>query len=136
MIHSYEDPRKGQTPFLYWHARIVGIYHLVIQTRDGSTTTLSDEIHIDVLFVRWFEICFTDYESGWRAQRLHKLRFLPDNNLQGHAFGFADPNEVIRMVHIIPDFSSVRTKELWVRPSVAAQDAHPDGEYPVYYIAM
>jgi hypothetical protein len=97
---------------------------------------LGPEIRIDILFVRWFDFCSIDGDSGWRARRLHKIQFLPDDDSQGPAFGFLDPNEVIRMVHTIPDFSSDRTKELWVNPRVAKRDSHSDGEYPIYYIAM
>jgi len=73
MIHSYEDTHEGQTLPPYWHARIIGIYHLDIQMWTGSTPVLSPEMHIDVLFMRWFDFCSTDGDSGWRARRLHKI---------------------------------------------------------------
>jgi len=105
--------------------------------RTESTAALSPEMRIDILFVQWFEFSSTDGNSGWRARCLHKIKFLPNDDLKGHAFGFLDPNKVIWMVHTIPDFSSDRTKELWVNPLTSvARWAHPDGEYPIYYIAM
>ncbi len=134
---SYEGGREVRTPCPYWHARIVGIYHLDLQMRTESTTALSPERRMNILFVRWFKISSTDGDSGWRARRLHKIKFLPEDDSEGHVFGFLDPNEVIRMVHTIPDFSSDRTKELWVNPLTSvARWAHPDGEYPIYYVAM
>ena len=67
---------------------------------------------------------------------MHKVGFLPDTNANGPAFGFLDPNEVIQMVHLIPDFSSVHTKELLTGESMAVPNPHPEGEYPMYYVAM
>ena len=67
---------------------------------------------------------------------MHKVRFLPDTNANGPAFGFLDLNEVIWMVHLILDFSSVRTKEMLTRRSMAVPNPHPEGEYPMYYVAM
>ena len=73
---------------------------------------LTDVQRMDVLFVRWFGL---DSIGGWRAQRMHSLGFLPDTDALGPAFGFLDPNEVIRMVHLIPDFVSGRTHDLFMR---------------------
>ncbi|KAH9039665.1 hypothetical protein EDB85DRAFT_2141171 [Lactarius pseudohatsudake] len=136
LVLSHEDGSEGQPAFPYWHARIVGIYRFMVRERIEGGTGLSPASQMDVLFVRWFGFDSPDGQSGWGARQLHKVGFLPDTNLQGPAFGFLDPNEVIRMVHLIPDFASVRTKELLTGPSIAARDAHPDGEYPVYYVAM
>ena len=120
MVLSHEDGVDGRPAFPYWHARIIGIYHVLVQAG------LEPPSWMDVLFVRWFGFNFPDGQSGWRARHMHKVRFLPDTNIHGPAFGFLDPNEVICMVHLIPDFTSIRTKELLT----------PEGEYPVYYIAM
>jgi len=67
---------------------------------------------------------------------MHTVGFLPDTDAHGPAFGFLDPNEVIRMVHVIPVFSHARVKNLITGPSMVIRDPHPDGEYPVYYVAM
>jgi hypothetical protein len=88
---------------------------------------------MDVLFVRWFGL---DSIGGWRAQQMHSVGFLPDTDTLGPAFGFLDPDEVIRMVHLIPDFVSGRTQDLLSRPSVAIQTPHADGEYKQYYVGM
>ena len=62
--------------------------------------------------------------------------FYPIPTYIGPAFGFLDPNEVICMVHLIPDFASDHTKELLTGQLMADPDPHPEGEYPVYYVAM
>lgn len=136
IVLSHEDGNEGQPVFPYWHARIVGIYHFMVRERSEGGTGLGPPSRMDVLFVRWFGFDSPDGQSGWRARQMHKVGFLPDSNVHGPAFGFLDPNEVIRMVHLIPDFSSVRTKGLLTGKSMAIQYPHPDGEYPVYYVAM
>ena len=136
MVLSHEDDSEGQPAFPYWHARIVDIYHFMVRRRILGTTELTAPSRMDVLFVRWFGMDSPDGQSGWGAQRMHTVGFLPDNNSHGPAFGFLDPNEVIRMVHMIPVFSSVPVKDLITGPSIAIRDPHPDGEYPVYYVAM
>ena len=136
MVLSHEDGVDGRSAFPYWHARIVGIYHFVVQEKTDGGAGLGPPLRMDVLFVRWFGFDSPDGQSGWRARHMHKVGFLPDTNANGPAFGFLDPNEVIQMVHLIPDFSSVHTKELLTRRSMAVLNPHPEGEYPVYYVAM
>ena len=135
MVLSHEEDKDGHPPFPYWHARIVGIYHFMVQQRtDGGE--LSAPSQMDVLFVRWFGFDSDDGRSGWRARHMHKVGFLPETNVYGPAFGFLDPSLVIRMVHLIPDFASDRTKALLTGKSIAMPDPHPDGEYSFYYVAM
>lgn len=136
IVLSHEDGSEGRAAFPYWHARIIGIYHFMVRERIEGGTAISPASQMDVLFVRWFGLDSPDGQSGWGARQLHKVGFLPDTNLHGPAFGFLDPRVVLRMVHLIPDFASPRTKDLLTRPSIAIPDPHPDGEYPVYYVAM
>ena len=134
LVLSHEDEEDGHPAFPYWHARIIGIHHFDMQQR--SQGGLGPPSRMDVLFVRWFGFDSPDGHSGWHAQQLHKVGFLPDTDEHGPAFGFLDPKEVIWMVHLIPDFSSIRTRELLTGPSIAIPKPHPEGEIPVYYVAM
>ena len=133
LVLSHEDEVDGPA-FPYWHARIVGIYHVMVQQRTAGG--LSPPSQKDVLFVCWFRFDSPNGQSGWHVQQMHKVGFLPDTDAHGPAFGFLDPKEVIQMVHLIPDFSSIWTKELLIGKSMAIPNPHPEGEIPVYYIAM
>jgi hypothetical protein len=108
----------------------------MVRRRIPGTSELTDPLQMNILFVHWFGMDSPDGQSGWGAQWMHKVGFLPDTDAHGPAFGFLDPNKVIRMVHMIPVFSSVCVKNLITGPSMATCDPHPDGEYPVYYVAM
>ena len=102
---------------------------------DGGAR-LGPSLQMDVLFVHWFGFDSPDGQSGWHARQMHKVGFLPDTDVHGPAFGFLDPNEVVWMVHLILDFTSVCTKELLTGQSMADPDPHPKGKYSVYYVAM
>ena len=135
MVLSQEDDVGDDQPaFPYWHTRIIGIYHFVV--RHKSEGGVSSPSRMDVLFVRWFGFDSPDEQSRWRARQMHKVGFLPDTDVHGPTFGFLDPKDVIRMVHLILDFSSIRTRELLTGQSMAIPEPHPEGEYPVYYVAM
>ncbi|KAH9017840.1 hypothetical protein EDB84DRAFT_1566683 [Lactarius hengduanensis] len=136
MVLSHEDRNDAKPAFPYWHAQIVGIYHIMVRQKGQGGIGLTDPSRMDILLVRWLGLDSGDGHSGWRAQRMHSVGFLPDTDALGPAFGFLDPSEVIRMVHLIPDFCSGRTTELLSRQSLAIQTHHPDGEYKQYYVAM
>ena len=134
MVLSHEEGTDDHPAFPYWHARIIGIYHFMVrQKTDGE---LTPSRRMDVLFVRWFGFDSPDGQSGWCARQMHKVGFLPDTDAHGPAFGFLDPKEVIRMVHLIPDFASVKTNELLTGESMAMPEPDLDGEYPTYHVAM
>ncbi|KAI9434835.1 hypothetical protein H4582DRAFT_1766338, partial [Lactarius indigo] len=131
IILSHEE---GHQAFPYWHAQIIGIYHVMVWLKIQGG--LTDARQMDILFVRWFGLDSAEGRSGWRARRMHSVGFMPDTDVLGPAFGFLDPREVIQMVHLIPDFVSGHMKELMTGPSTALQTCRPDGEYKQYYVAM
>ena len=134
MVLSHEEGTDDHPAFPYWHARIIGIYHFMVRQKTDGELTPSRQM--DVLFVRWFGFDSPDGQSGWRARQMHKVGFLPDTDAHGPAFGFLDPKEVIQMVHLIPDFTSVKTNELLTGESMAMPEPDLDGEYPTYHVAM
>ncbi|TFK50717.1 hypothetical protein OE88DRAFT_1630361 [Heliocybe sulcata] len=93
-----EGVTGGLHPFEY--ARILGIFHAdVILNVPG---TLPKVTTVEFLFVRWFDL---DHRGmgGFAKQRLHRLKWRPD--VEGRAFSFVDPDEVIRGAHLIPAFA-------------------------------
>ena len=135
IVLSHEDHELGEPPFPYWHACIIGIYHVMVcQRKDGSITKPE---RMDMLLVRWLGLDSPNGQTGWGAQRMHTVGFLPDDNTQGPPFGFLDPNAVIRMVHLIPVYDMGHTRNLLQMPSIADQShGHEDGEFEAYYVGM
>ena len=64
--------------------------------------TMSNEVRMDVLWVRWFRLDDA-HRAGWKAKRLYWLKFVPP--LEDGAFGFLDPDDIVRGSHLIPGFT-------------------------------
>ncbi|THU84525.1 hypothetical protein K435DRAFT_870175 [Dendrothele bispora CBS 962.96] len=94
-------------PHPYIYARVIGIFHVNVR-HWGPKSKISKVLRMDFLFVRWFERDMT-YRCGWEAKRLPRVQFLPSDD--ENAFGFVDPNTVIRGCHLIPGFAHGYTSE-------------------------
>ena len=127
--HSDIMVLSGDDTQPYWYARIIGIFHaMVLQT--GQKTKCGEPKKMEFLFVRWFGI--DDEEiGGWRTKKLHQIGFAEGDK----AFGFIDPADIIRGVHLIPRFSLGRTNEL-LGPSFARSAAEDNEDWVRYYINM
>jgi hypothetical protein len=74
-----------------------------------------------------------EHPGGWRFKRPHRLGFLDASEPDRGAFGFLDPAEVIRTVHLSPAFHDGCTSRLLV-PSVARLfDGEDHKDYAYYY---
>jgi hypothetical protein len=130
MVLSHEDQDPTE-PHPYWYGRIIGIFH--VQVRHIGPYSKSTEIQrVDFLWVRWFGRD-VDYRAGWKRRRLHRLGFLGGDD-EG-AFGFLDPNEIIRGAHLIPAFAWGRTSMI-LGPSIARQDSENNEDWYHYYVNM
>ena len=113
----------GVHPYVY--ARVLGIFRLNVL----HGPTMVEETKMDVLWVRWFKIDET-HRAGWKAKRLYRIKFIP--SLEDGAFGFLDPNDVIRGAHPVPGFhfgnrhpSSCDPASIWDREEF---------EWETYYV--
>jgi hypothetical protein len=131
MVLAHEDEETDPHP--YWYARVVGIFHVFVQFTDPSTS-LTKTQRMDVLWLRWFgRNSELKFKSGWATKRLHQVGFLHSN--RPDAFGFLDPHDVIRAVHMIPIFVHGRTATL-MGPSDVRQPSEGDEDWAYYYINM
>jgi hypothetical protein len=88
---------------------------------------------MDVLWVRWFGLD-ADAPGGWSKKCLHGISFIPWDE-PGAAFGFLDPAQVIRGVHLIPDFSWGRTNSR-LPPSIVHPADDGDEDWEHFYINL
>ncbi|KAF9551569.1 hypothetical protein CPC08DRAFT_738298 [Agrocybe pediades] len=128
MVLAKED-ESTELAHPYWYARVIGIFHAKVCFTQPNKSVYEVK-KMDILFVRWFGFDTTQ-PSGWKAKKLHQLGFLDGNNPE--AFGFVDPDEVIRGVHLIPRFSLGRTSHL-LRPSIARSPLENDEDWDRYFI--
>ena len=111
----------------YWYARVIGIYHAVVQIDKGRPVV------VDFLWVRWYGLD-TEYKSGFQAKRLHRVGYTTSSDPD--AFGFVNPGDVLRAVHLIPAFSLGRTTALLLPKSIARRQDEDNEDYHRYYIDM
>ena len=123
MVLSVDDTHP------YWYARIIGIFHAMV-LQIGPKSKSQEPKKMEFLFVRWFGL--DDVEiGGWKMKKLHQIGFGEGDE----AFGFVDPADVIRGIHLIPRFSLGRTKHL-LGPSFARSVLEEDEDWVRYYINM
>ena len=102
------SPEASPGAHPYWYAQVLGIYHAPVSTSHPAAPKHSTQ-HMEFLWVRWLG-AEPGYRSGSRVARLPKIGFVEDTDHD--AFGFLDPDLVIRGSHLIPDFNSGRTCDL------------------------
>lgn len=131
MVLSHETEDADGKSFPYWFGRIVGIFHADI-LHTGPHSKSSEPQRMEFLWVRWFGRD-TTHKSGFKARRLHRVGFVPADDPE--AFGFLDPQEIIRAAHLIPAFHFGRTGEL-LGPSIVRQPQEKDEDWQFFYVNM
>ena len=124
MTLGHEDEEEGTKWHPYWYAKVIGIYHVNVR-RSGSMETE----RTDFLWVHWFGRDL-DHEGGFETRRLHRIGLTDSED--SSSYGFLDPGDVLRGVHLIPAF----------HPNQMSEDSEMDDsgnatsiqEY--YYISM
>jgi hypothetical protein len=112
----------------YWFARVIAIFHTEAIFR-GETR----KFHL--LYVRWFGED-SEHPFRWENRQLPRVGFIPDNHTADTApFGFVDPLDVVRSVHLIPAFAEGKTDEL-LGPSQARSESEKDADWNFYYVNM
>lgn len=96
------DPDTGLSPtgHPFAYARVLGLYHAdIIHSVVGRRPSVHT---MEFLWVRWYKID-TRHRAGFASRRLHRVELVSEDDPS--AFGFVDPDDVIRGVHLIPAFA-------------------------------
>ncbi|EEB88999.1 hypothetical protein MPER_12958, partial [Moniliophthora perniciosa FA553] len=118
---------SGNDSHPYLYGRVIGVYHATVMDV-GVPLWERKPVDVDFLYVRWYKLATPSW--SWSDKRLPKLQFVhctdPD------AFGFVDPADVIRGVHIIPSFNEGATDEFLPPDSNArVMEVYVNGEWQV-----
>ena len=127
------SPEVGTGSHPYWYAQILGIYHAHVSTSHPAAPKPSAQ-RMEFLWVRWLGI-EPGHRSGSKAARLPKVGFVEDTDED--AFGFLDPDLIIRGSHLIPAFNSGRTHALmpYNGPTVTRPPGEKD-DWTNFYVNM
>lgn len=108
-----DETTKHISPF--WYARVIGMFHVEARLRNEPSSPLK---RVDFLWVRWFGRV-TEEPFGDTVRRLERVRFVAEDD-GSPQFGFVDPSQVVRAVHLIPAFRHGRTEAI-LQPSYLAR---------------
>ena len=128
-----QSPEVGDNVHPYWYAQVLGIYHTFVSTTHPAVQKHSAQ-SIQFLWVRWLG-AEPRYYSGSQVARLPKIGFVEvtDND----AFGFLDPDLIIRGSHLIPAFYFGRTSNLMPYSGpTAARTAGEKDDWVNFYVNM
>lgn len=122
---SEEETENKTSPHRFLYARVLGIYHVnVVYTGPGMVSY--EPMKFDFLWVRWFNVSLDATYSIKRLRRascqahLDCLTFPPI--AADDAFGFVDPELVLRGCHLLPMFSQGKRLKDGVGLSKLARD--------------
>lgn len=124
MVAHEDEP--GPDPHPYWYARVVGIFHVDVLRRGES----SPPKRMDFLWVRWYGRDM-HHRAGWKSRRLHRVGFIDSSDPA--AYGFLDPANVIRAVHLIPAFDLGRSTAYLTGPIIRPARLE-DSEWRQFYV--
>ncbi|OCB88193.1 hypothetical protein A7U60_g4712 [Sanghuangporus baumii] len=114
---------------LYMYARIVRLFHVKV-AYNGPGRQLQDYKRMNVAWVRWFQ-----YDSSSRfslkEKRLPQIQF--SHYSEPDAFGFIDPDLIIRAVHLMPRFAKGYTTS-YLPPSLVRLSSFKDQDFQFYYV--
>lgn len=118
-----QNNEENNHPFEY--VRLLRLFHIVVTHEVSGGYTIRQLFNI--MFVRRYQVD-DSYHAGFKHKRLHRVQFRPQNDPQ--AFGFVDPDDVIRGAHLIPGFRYGPTDALLYGKSIArAPDEDDDWLY-------
>ena len=124
--HAPSNAVSSHSRHPYIYARVLGIFH-VNATYVGPGMADYHSRRIDVLWARWYQ--HLEESAGWDTATLDRVCFPP--MADEHAFGFIDPDDVLRGCHIVPQFSRGLRYPDGAGISRCAQDA---SDWHFYYV--
>ncbi|KAI0055388.1 hypothetical protein BV25DRAFT_1815655 [Artomyces pyxidatus] len=126
-IAESEEP-SASLAHRFWFGRVLRIFHVnVVYTGPGMVDYSSRRIYF--LWVRWFLDLGEPAKGDDSECRLDALRLAPIGS--DDAFGFVDPDSVLRCSHIIPAFARGKLREDGSKLSSCANDAN---DWYGYYV--
>lgn len=134
MLSCEVTPDNEPDPHPYWYGRIIEVFHAeIVHSGLESNPVHRRPTKMEFIWMRWLAHD-TFHPSGFAARRLHRVAFVPDDS-DTPAFGFVNPDEMIRAVHLIPAFALGRTNNL-LGASIARHTSEKDEDWVAFDVNM
>jgi hypothetical protein len=131
MTLGHEDKEGDTTQHPYWYAKILGIFHVNVRLLDHTEID-----RVEFLWVHWFGR-EPGHEGGFESRRLHRIGLIDSKD--STSYGFINPRDILRGVHLIPAFSEnlmVQERDVDDEDN-NSDDDDDDTENPdFYYVSM
>ncbi|KAJ6467669.1 hypothetical protein C8R47DRAFT_1056070 [Mycena vitilis] len=115
----------------YWYAQILGVFNASV-FRVAPPAPRTQTTVMEFLWVRWLGT-EPGYREGIRKARLPQVGFVEETD--PYAFGFLDPEHVIRGSHLLPRFHGGRTNDLLAtQADTAARRLNDTEDWANYYV--
>ena len=112
----------------YEYSRILGIFRVkVLHTSLGGKAQ-----EVDILWVRHYEFD-EKYRAGWKVRRFYRVHFA--KCASEDAFGFLDPQDVLRATHLLPGLRYGHTQALLPK-SIARWKSEGDEDWTYFHVNM
>jgi len=125
-------PTSNEHPYRY--ARIIGVFHVEAQYLGVGSSNRGIQ-SLEFLLVRWFEV--DQYAPfGVDSFKLPRVKFACPGSTS-EAFGFVDPSQVLRAIHLIPAFNLGQVADgLGSRSFARQQDRDSNQDWKAFYVNM
>ncbi|KAJ2913887.1 hypothetical protein MD484_g6527, partial [Candolleomyces efflorescens] len=129
MMLSHDDKANIHP---YWYARVRGIFHVRVYMNDPTSMAPTRPQDVEVVWIRWLGVHYA-HRHGWQAKHLPKVGFVEPSDGGSAVFDFVDPTDIIRAVHLIPDFESQQGTN-GLGPTIARPQSDNNLDWNYFYV--
>lgn len=128
MLLTHEDGESDLLPHPYWYAHVIKIFHVNVSL--NVLGPMSRVVPMHILWVRWLGREY--FDPTW-ATGLTRISFVHEDDANSPPFGFVEPSDVIRGVHLIPAFNLDKT-DAYLSPSSIRAKEDEGYDYCAFYV--
>lgn len=121
--------RASDSDHPYAYARILRVFHAEVFDHTPHSPS-PGPTHTEFLWVRWYDID-TTHQSGFQHRRLPRLQYSTGVG----AFGFINPSDIIRSVHLVPAYT-YGFNDSAPSSTLARRASDGDQDWRYYYVNM
>ena len=108
------SPDRGH-PYLY--ARVLDLFHIEVRNdAEDSRFGKDEKVHLEMVWVHWYKYDQQQEPSGFHSLRYPTISLCEDS--YPDSYGLVHPDEIVRCVHLIPDFVSASAVDSYKRVQV------------------
>lgn len=140
---DYFNPSRGNANFMmlakdnaehrWWYGQMLAVFHVRYRYRGPGVRDTRPK-DMEVAWVRWYGL--RKGEKGiWSTKNLPVVGFVNEKVDKSPAFGFVDPAEIVRAVHLIPNQAGKKSAN-GLGPSIARGESKEHQDWNWFFVNM